>query len=132
MSEVKDQLFYSKEHEWAEVIGERKVRIGISDFAQHQLGDIVFLELPEIGAKVQAEDSLGSIESVKTVSDLFSPVTGVVTKVNSTLLDEPEVVNSAPYEGGWIVEIEVEGSVKEALAELLSAAKYREYIADQE
>jgi glycine cleavage system H protein len=132
MSEVKDQLLYSKEHEWVEVIGERTVRIGISDFAQHQLGDIVFLELPEIGAKVQAEDSLGSIESVKTVSDLFSPVTGVVTKVNSTLLDEPEVVNSAPYEGGWMVEIEVEGSAKEALAELLSAARYSEYIADQE
>ena len=132
MSEVKDQLLYSKEHEWAEITGERTIRIGITDFAQHQLGDIVFLELPEIGAKVSSEDSLGSIESVKTVSDLLSPVSGIVTRVNESLVDQPEVINSEPYGSGWMVEIEVEGDPKEALADLLSAEQYREYTADQE
>ncbi|NOU95727.1 glycine cleavage system protein GcvH [Paenibacillus sp. LMG 31456] len=132
MSEIKDLLQYSKEHEWVEVIGDRTIRIGISDFAQHQLGDIVFLELPEIGAKVNAADSLGSIESVKTVSDLYSPVKGTVVKVNSTLLDQPELVNEEPYEGGWMVEIEVEQSTEEALSDLLNAEQYREYTEDQE
>ncbi|MCR8636733.1 glycine cleavage system protein GcvH [Paenibacillus radicis (ex Xue et al. 2023)] len=132
MSEVKDQLLYSKEHEWAEVIGDRTIRIGISDFAQHQLGDIVFLELPEVGAQVNAADSLGSIESVKTVSDLYSPVKGTVTKVNSALIDQPELVNEDPYEGGWMVEIEIEQSAEEALENLLSAEQYKEFTEDQE
>jgi glycine cleavage system H protein len=132
MSEVKDQLLYSKDHEWAQIIGDRTIRIGISDFAQHQLGDIVFLELPEIGATVNANDSLGSIESVKTVSDLFSPVKGTVSKVNASLLDQPELVNEQPYEGGWMVEIELDVPANDALTELLSAEQYREYTAGQE
>ncbi|MDF2960609.1 MAG: glycine cleavage system protein [Paenibacillus sp.] len=132
MSEVKDQLLYSKEHEWAEVVGERTIRIGISDFAQHQLGDIVFIELPETGTEVKANDSLGSIESVKTVSDLYTPVKGTVTKVNSALTDHPELVNAEPYAGGWMVEIEMEEKPEDALAQLLKAEQYREYIADQD
>ncbi|TDG00452.1 glycine cleavage system protein GcvH [Paenibacillus piri] len=127
MAEVKEQLLYSKEHEWVEVIGERTVRVGISDFAQNQLGDIVFLELPELGAQVNPNDSLGSIESVKTVSDLYSPVKGKVTKVNARLLDQPEQVNENPYGNGWMVEIELEQNVEEALAGLLNAGQYREY-----
>ncbi|NHN33456.1 glycine cleavage system protein GcvH [Paenibacillus agricola] len=130
MSEVKDQLFYSKEHEWVEVINENTIRIGITDFAQSQLGDIVFVELPEIGAEVQAEASLGNIESVKTVSDLFAPVTGVVAKVNSTLLDQPEIVNSDAFGEGWMIELEIDASAHEALKQLLTAEQYREYTAE--
>jgi glycine cleavage system H protein len=130
MSEVKDQLFYSKEHEWVEVIGERTIRIGITDFAQSQLGDIVFVELPEVGANIQAEASLGNIESVKTVSDLYAPVSGVVTKVNTSLLDEPETVNSDAFGAGWMVELEIDESAEEALKQLLTADQYREYTAE--
>ncbi|TBL80573.1 glycine cleavage system protein GcvH [Paenibacillus thalictri] len=126
MSEVKDQLLYSKEHEWAEAVSANTVRVGITAFAQEQLGDIVFLELPEVGAKIAKDDNLGTIESVKTVSDLYSPVAGVITKVNNELIDSPEKVNSEPYGAGWMVEIEVEGSTEEALSGLLTAQQYRE------
>jgi glycine cleavage system H protein len=130
MSEVKDQLLYSKEHEWIEVIGDKTIRIGISDFAQSQLGDIVFVELPEISTDVKAEESLGNIESVKTVSDLYAPVSGVVTRVNTLLLDQPEIVNNDPYGEGWMVELEIDDSAKDALAQLLSAEQYREFTAE--
>lgn len=128
MSEVKANLLYSDEHEWAVAVGEKIVRIGISDFAQHQLGDIVFVEFPEVGFQVSAGDSMGSIESVKTVSELYCPVAGTVTKVNSALEDQPELVNNEPYEGGWIVEVEVDGTIEEALAHLLTAEQYRAHI----
>lgn len=124
MSEIKNNLLYSEEHEWALVIDERTVRIGITDHAQHQLGDIVFIEFPEVGTALSAGDSMGSIESVKTVSELYTPVTGKVTKVNTGLEDAPEQVNTEPYEGGWIVEIEVEGSMEDALKQLLSPERY--------
>jgi glycine cleavage system H protein len=127
MSEVKAGLKYSKEHEWVEVIGGNMVRIGITHFAQSQLGDIVFLELPEVGAAIAYEQSVGSIESVKTVSDLFSPVSGTVTKVNDSLIDQPEVINNEPYEGGWMIEVEVSGDLDAALAILLTAEQYAEY-----
>jgi glycine cleavage system H protein len=130
MSEVKDQLLYSKEHEWVEVIGDHAIRIGITDFAQSQLGDIVFVELPEIGTEVLSEASLGNIESVKTVSDLYAPVSGVVTKVNTILLDQPETVNSDPFGDGWMVELKIDESTKETLSKLLSADQYREYTAE--
>ncbi|WP_028545296.1 glycine cleavage system protein GcvH [Paenibacillus taiwanensis] len=124
MSEIKNNLLYSEEHEWALVVGERTVRIGITDHAQHQLGDIVFLEFPEVGTALSAGDSMGSIESVKTVSELYTPVTGKVTKVNTELEESPEQVNTEPYESGWIVEIEVEGSMEDALKQLLSPERY--------
>jgi glycine cleavage system H protein len=125
MSEVRPHLMYSPEHEWAETIEGQIVRIGITDYAQSQLGDIVFVELPELGASVFAGESMGSIESVKTVSELYSPVSGKVLKVNGILIDQPELVNGEPYEGGWIVEVEVEGSVEEAFGKLLSAEGYQ-------
>ncbi|MCE5169883.1 glycine cleavage system protein GcvH [Paenibacillus profundus] len=128
MSEVKENLLYSEEHEWAFVVDERTVRIGISDHAQAQLGDIVFIEFPEIGSTLSAGDSMGSIESVKTVSELYCPVSGKITKVNTGLEDAPEQVNSAPYDGGWLAELEIEGSMEEALKHLLSAEKYQELI----
>ncbi|RUS45583.1 glycine cleavage system protein GcvH [Cohnella sp. AR92] len=131
MSEVKAGLGYTEEHEWAGAQGSSVVRIGITDFAQHQLGDIVFVELPEVGAALEANETMGTIESVKTVSDLFSPVSGTVVKVNELLVDSPEKVNEDPYGEGWIVEVEVQGDAAEALAGLLSSDKYAEFIASK-
>ncbi|ANA82611.1 glycine cleavage system protein GcvH [Paenibacillus glucanolyticus] len=125
MSEIRENLVYSDDHEWALKVEGNVVRVGISDHAQCQLGDIVFVELPEAGAAVSAGDSIGTIESVKTVSELYSPVSGTITKVNHSLEDQPELVNGEPYEGGWIIEVEVEGELEEALGKLLTAEAYR-------
>lgn len=124
MSELRNDFLYSKEHEWVQTVGEHTVRIGITEFAQHQLGDIVFVELPDLEASVKAEDSIGTIESVKTVSDLFSPVSGTIVAVNGALQDSPELVNSSPYEEGWMIEIRVDGDVRAALSTLLNADAY--------
>jgi glycine cleavage system H protein len=126
MSQVQAQLFYTKEHEWVEKLSDTLVRIGITDFAQDQLGDIVFVELPNVGTGISAEESIGSVESVKTVSDIFSPVTGKVTAVNSALEGSPELVNVSPYGDGWMVEVEVAGA--EAFDGLLTAAEYEEFV----
>ncbi|MNG10146.1 Glycine cleavage system H protein [compost metagenome] len=126
MSNVQANLLYTKEHEWVEKLSDTVVRIGITDFAQDQLGDIVFVELPKVGASVTAHESIGSVESVKTVSDIFCPVSGKVTAVNSTLEGSPELVNSASFGEGWMVEVEISGP--EALEGLLSAAEYSSYI----
>ncbi|AJY74113.1 glycine cleavage system protein GcvH [Paenibacillus beijingensis] len=125
MSEIRQGLGYTEEHEWAAAAGGSIVRIGITDHAQSQLGDIVFVEFPEVGAEVEMNQPMGTIESVKTVSDLFSPLTGKVTKVNEALIDSPELVNESPYENGWIVEIEVEGGGEEAVSSLMDADAYR-------
>lgn len=130
MSEVKAGLGYSEEHEWAEARG-TLVRIGITDFAQSQLGDIVFVELPEVGMTLEANDAMGTIESVKTVSDLYCPVGGRVTQVNEELLDAPQKVNEDPYGEGWIIEIEVEGEATGEVAALLSAEAYAAFIANK-
>ncbi|ASR46390.1 glycine cleavage system protein H [Paenibacillus kribbensis] len=130
MSEVKQQLWYTEEHEWVERIEDGKVRIGITDFAQHQLGDIVFVELPEEGAAIEQGAEVGTIESVKTVSDLFSPVTGTVLRVNETLETTPELVNESPYEKGWMIEVEISNDVEEALGKLLSADEYERLTAE--
>jgi glycine cleavage system H protein len=125
MSEVLDNLLYSEEHEWAQQGEGRVVRIGITDHAQHLLGDIVFVEFPEVGAAITSGDSVGSIESVKTVSELYSPVTGKVTKINDALEASPELINEQPYGGGWIFEVEIEGEFAGAATGLLDAAAYR-------
>lgn len=130
MSEVKDHLRYSAEHEWVEAVGERTVRIGITDFAQCQLGDIVFVDCAAPGAGAAAGDSIGSIESVKTVSELYSPVAGTIVKVNAALELQPELVNEDPYGGGWIAELEVDGTADEAVKSLLTAEEYRAHVAD--
>ena len=104
MSTPKD-LRYSEEHEWVKVEGE-KVRVGITDFAQHELGDIVFVELPEVGTEIAANEPFGSVESVKTVSELYAPISGKVVEVNEDLNDSPESVNESPYEKAWMVVIE--------------------------
>ncbi|WP_010273386.1 glycine cleavage system protein GcvH [Paenibacillus senegalensis] len=131
MSEVKQGLYYSKEHEWVEKVDSNKVRIGITDFAQHQLGDIVFVEFPAVGDEVTSGTSVGSVESVKTVSDIYSPVSGKVTAVNEQLEDSPELVNSSPYGDGWMIEVEV-ADLEEAVKELLTEEDYKTFIAEDE
>ncbi|MDD9266406.1 glycine cleavage system protein GcvH [Paenibacillus sp. GCM10023248] len=129
MSNVQANLLYTKEHEWVEKLSDTVVRVGITDFAQDQLGDIVFVELPKAGASITANESIGSVESVKTVSDIFSPVSGKVTNVNGTLESSPELVNSAPFGEGWMVEVEVSGA--DALEGLLTADEYAAYIGNE-
>jgi len=118
---VPTELLYSEEHEWAKVEGS-KVTIGITDFAQSELGDIVFVELPEVGDTVVTGDPFGSVESVKTVSELYAPVSGKVVAVNSVLIDSPEKVNEAPYGDGWMIVIELSDTTE--LEQLWSADKY--------
>lgn len=130
MSEVLDNLLYSEEHEWAQQVEGRVVRVGITDHAQHLLGDIVFVEFPEVGSAISAGDSVGSIESVKTVSELYSPVSGTVTKINDGLEASPELINDKPYGGGWIFEIEVDREYAEAVKGLLDAAGYRALVGE--
>ncbi len=104
--EVPENLLYTQEHEWIRVDG-TKASVGITEFAQDQLGDIVFVELPEVGTLVEQESPFGVVESVKTVSDLYAPVSGTITAVNKDLEAHPEQVNNEPYESGWIIEIEL-------------------------
>ena len=104
--EVPKELLYTLEHEWIRVNGKNAV-IGITQFAQEQLGDIVFVELPEVGSQIEKESPFGVVESVKTVSDLYAPASGKITKVNKELETNPEKVNNEPYDAGWIVEIEL-------------------------
>ncbi|MDY6847727.1 MAG: glycine cleavage system protein GcvH [Geoalkalibacter sp.] len=118
-----EELKYTEEHEWV-LVEDDVVSVGITDFAQDSLGDIVFVELPEVGARVEAGKAFGVVESVKAVSDIYSPVTGEVVEVNEELPDEPEVLNTSPYEDGWMVKIRY--SEPEELDELLDADAYRE------
>jgi glycine cleavage system H protein len=126
MSKVPGDLKYTKEHEWAKIDGDR-ARIGITAFAQEQLGDVVFVELPKVGAKVSSMKTFGVVESVKAVSDLFAPLTGEVVEVNAELPKKPEVVNADPYGAGWMIVVKM-ASPAEADA-LLTAAQYEQLIA---
>ena len=126
MSNVPADLKYTREHEWAKVEGDR-ARIGITAFAQEQLGDVVFVELPKVGSRVSAMKGFGVVESVKAVSDLFAPVTGEVVEVNSELTKKPETVNTDPYGQGWMIVIKL-ADAKE-LETLLSPADYQSLIA---
>lgn len=120
-------LLYSEEHEWVKKEGD-KVRIGITDFAQSELGDIVFVELPEVGDEIEADDSFGSVESVKTVSELYAPLSGTVVEVNEELEDSPEFVNESPYENAWMIVIEPSDTSE--FDDLLSDEGYQEFIED--
>ncbi len=122
---VPDDLRYSTEHEWARPDG-RKVRVGITDYAQDALGDVVFVDLPAVGKQIDSGSLLGEVESTKSVSELYSPVTGTVVAVNTALADAPERLNEDPYGEGWICEIELsEGASLDAL---LEPAAYRDLI----
>ena len=126
--ELPSGLKYSREHEWVRV-EENTALIGITDFAQAELGDVVYVELPEVGTEVEANNTFGVVESVKAVSDLFAPVSGVVTEANTTLEDEPELVNSDPYEDGWMIRVEMKDESE--LNDLLEADSYRAYTEEE-
>lgn len=115
------ELKYTKEHEWVLVQG-NKAKVGITDFAQKELGDIVFLDIATLGKEVKQNDIFGSIEAVKTVSDLFMPVSGTVLNLNEDLESDPQLVNSDPYGNGWMVEITISNAAE--LEDLMSAADY--------
>jgi glycine cleavage system H protein len=123
--EVPQALYYTKEHEWAKVEGEVAI-IGITDYAQGELGDVVFVELPSVGAKAIAGKPFGTIEAVKAVSDLFAPVSGEIIGVNTALEDHPELVNQSPYDEGWMVKIKI--SNKDELKQLLSSENYEKML----
>lgn len=124
---IPKELRYTQEHEWVKIEG-NKVRVGITDFAQHELGDIVFVELPEVGDTVTFNEPFGSVESVKTVSELYSPVSGKVVEVNEELSDNPEFVNESPYENAWMIVIEL--SNESEVEQLMTAEAYEELIAE--
>jgi glycine cleavage system H protein len=119
-----EDLKYTEEHEWLLTTEGNTVRVGITAYAQDQLGDVVFVELPKVGAAVEAGSPLGEVESTKSVSEIFAPVSGTVTAVNTALDETPELINSDPYGQGWIVEINTEDL--SALDELMDAAAYQE------
>ncbi|WP_047979620.1 glycine cleavage system protein GcvH [Ornithinibacillus contaminans] len=118
-----NDLLYSQEHEWVKKEG-NTVRIGITDFAQDELGDIVFVELPEVGEEVKADEPFGSVESVKTVSELYAPISGKIVEVNTALEDSPELVNESPYENAWMIVLELSDEAE--LEKLLSPEAYKE------
>ncbi|HJO82095.1 MAG: glycine cleavage system protein GcvH [SAR202 cluster bacterium] len=119
-------LKYSKEHEWVRTESDTIVIVGITHFAQDSLGDVVFVELPEVGADVSQHEKMGEIESVKAVSDLFSPVSGKVVERNEALVDTPEMVNDGPFEQGWMLKVELSDSTQ--LDTLLTAASYESFL----
>lgn len=120
-----DLLKYTKDHEWISIDGDIGT-IGITDYAQGELGDVVFVELPAVGKSVKQHDAFGTIEAVKAVSDLYAPVSGTVTAVNTQLEKEPELVNKDPYQAGWMIKLKVANANE--LGTLLSAAAYRELV----
>ncbi|MCL5035162.1 MAG: glycine cleavage system protein GcvH [Bacteroidetes bacterium] len=123
--EFPKDLKYTKEHEWIRVDGDTGV-VGITEYAQGELGDVVFVELPASGTKLQQGKQFGTIEAVKTVSDLFAPVSGEVVEVNETLKDSPEMVNKEPYGSGWMVKVKIDN--KSELDSLLGVEKYQEMV----
>jgi glycine cleavage system H protein len=124
MANVPEDLHYSKDHEWVRVDGSEAI-IGITDYAQNSLGDVVYVELPKAGDEFGANESFGSVESVKAVSEIFTPVAGVVSQINESLADEPEKVNSDPYGEGWMVRVRMSNSGE--VDSLLTAAEYEDF-----
>jgi glycine cleavage system H protein len=125
---VEAGLYYTKEHEWAKKLDDGKVAVGVDDYAQSQLHEIVYVELPEVDAEVAQGGALGAVESVKAVSDVYAPVGGKVVEVNEELLDSPEMINDDPYGEGWIAKIEPSG-LDADLAKLMDAEKYKAFLA---
>ena len=127
MSDIPPDLHYTAEHEWVRRSGDDIARIGITDFAQSALGDVVFVQLPDVGAEVTAGESFGEVESTKSVSDLYAPISGTVSAVNGDLEGSPQLVNSDPYGAGWLVDIQVSdvAGLESAISALLDAEAYR-------
>lgn len=126
--EFPEELRYSKEHEWV-LIEDRMAIVGITDYAQQELGDIVYVELPEVGEKVVKDDPFAAVESVKAVSDVYAPISGSVVEVNDTLPETPETINEDPYGEGWMIKVEI--SDMDELKELMTAEEYAEYVEKQ-
>lgn len=127
--EFPEELKYTEEHEWALVEGDI-VTVGISDFAQDALGDIVYVELPKVGSMVEAGKTFGVVESVKAVSDIYAPVSGEVVEINEELPDAPETINTSPYEDGWMIKIKV--ADPSVLDDLMNADDYQDHIEEEE
>ena len=123
-----DENLYTKDHEWI-TVQENIGVVGITDFAQHELGDIVFVDLPEIGDTFEANEPFGSVESVKAVSEVFCPVAGEVVEVNASLQNTPELVNQSPHQKAWMIKVRITNP--QELKELLSAEEYQEYLQEQ-
>ena len=126
--EFPEGLKYSKEHEWV-LVEDRVAIIGITEYAQQELGDIVYVELPEVGEKIVKDDAFGAVESVKAVSDIYAPVSGTVVEVNDALPDSLETINDDPYGDGWMIKVEM--SDRDDLKDLINAEEYAEYVEQQ-
>lgn len=129
MADIPEELKYTEEHEWARVEDDIVV-VGITDYAQEALGEIVFVELPSEGEELEIGDTFGGVESTKSVSDLFSPISGDIVEVNELLLDSPEDINTDPYGDGWIIKISPDN--KEELDDLMDSSEYAEFLENQE
>ena len=131
MSEIPPDLIYTAEHEWVQRVGDDTVRVGITDFAQSSLSDVVFVQLPDVGSDVTAGESFGEVESTKSVSDLYSPVTAKVVAVNGDLEGNPQLVNSDPYGDGWLVELQADtDGLQDGLRGLLDANAYQALVTE--
>ncbi|MBI4850329.1 MAG: glycine cleavage system protein GcvH [Acidobacteria bacterium] len=127
MADYPDNLLYTKDHEWVRVDG-TSATVGITHFAQAELGDIVYVELPKVGEKLAQNDSFGSVESVKAVSEIFMPISGAIEKVNEALNDSPEHVNNDPYGEGWMITLKIENPSE--IDALMSAAEYEDFLSE--
>ncbi|RAU95765.1 glycine cleavage system protein GcvH [Mycobacterium colombiense] len=127
MSDIPPDLRYTAEHEWVRRSGDDTVRVGITDFAQSALGDVVFVQLPDVGTELTAGESFGEVESTKSVSDLYAPISGKVSAVNADLDGSPQLVNSDPYGAGWLLDVQVSevGELESTISSLLDAEAYR-------
>ncbi len=123
-----EDYLYSKDHEWISVQDSEGI-VGITDYAQHELGDVVYVDLPEVGDSLEVNEPFGSVESVKAVSEIFAPVSGEIIEVNSKLLDSPEMINESPHQQAWMVKIRLTNP--DELRGLLSAEEYEEYLEEQ-
>jgi glycine cleavage system H protein len=131
VSEIPADLYYTEEHEWVKRTGDDTVRVGITDYAQSALGDVVFVQLPDVGADVSAGESFGEVESTKSVSDLYAPVSAKVVAVNGDLEANPQLVNSDPYGEGWLVDLQLDAAaVDDSLTGLLDAEGYRSTVSE--
>jgi len=131
VSEIPPDLTYTAEHEWVQRVGDDTVRVGITDFAQSSLGDVVFVQLPDVGTDVTAGESFGEVESTKSVSDLYSPVTAKVVGVNGDLEGNPQLVNSDPYGDGWLVELQADAdALGNEIGGLLTADAYQALVTE--
>jgi glycine cleavage system H protein len=131
VSEIPADLYYTEEHEWVQRTGDDTVRVGITDYAQSALGDVVFVQMPDAGVEVSAGESFGEVESTKSVSDLYAPVSAKVVAVNRDLDSNPALVNSDPYGEGWLVDLQVDaGTLEDGLHGLLDAEGYRAAVAE--